>query len=106
MQKALSPLQLYINVSREADKPEWVSYGGDGTSKSSADIREVPGPCGAKELHLGTPGYAQPRVGLLTSSNHSSSIVLHCVGTQLALQDICKSMPYSEGGCLVYYWII
>lgn len=64
MQRALSPLQLYVNVSRQADSQEWVSCGKDGTPGSSADIRDVPGPCGAQHLHVLSSGAEQPSVSL------------------------------------------
>ncbi len=64
MQKALSPLQLYVNVSRQAGSPQWLGGGKEGTPGSSADIREVPGPCGAQQLHVLSSGLEQPNVSL------------------------------------------
>ena len=62
MQRALPPLQLHVNVSRQADSPVWVSCAREGSPGSSADIRDVPGPCGAQQLHVLSPGHEQPNV--------------------------------------------
>ena len=64
MQRALPPLQLYVNVSRQADSPEWVSCLKEGTPGSSADIGDVPGPCGAQQLHVLSQGDEQPKASL------------------------------------------
>ena len=62
MQKALSPLHLYINVGSQGEKPEWIHQRKNGQSRASLDTSHVPGPSGGQELHLLPPGEEQPSV--------------------------------------------
>lgn len=51
MQKALLPHQLFVNTSSQAESAEWVCFDKRNSRSIVADIRDVPGPCGAQNLH-------------------------------------------------------